>query len=61
LELNLIKLCEDECWERTWIIQEILLGRSLLLMSGGEITVWQNLSRFILPLGGPSVAPTSSQ
>jgi len=45
----LVALCEDEYWNRTWIIQEILLARKLSVMSGTVKVEWSTLSMFLDP------------
>lgn len=45
---ELLDLCEDEYWYRTWVIQEILLAKELHIMSQCGKFSWHALSYFLL-------------
>ncbi|KAJ9604268.1 hypothetical protein H2200_011102 [Cladophialophora chaetospira] len=44
---HLVALCHDEYWDRTWIIQEFLLARRVIIMSGTLKMDFDVLSSFL--------------
>jgi hypothetical protein len=39
---SLLALCENEYWERTWVIQEVLLAKKLVLMYDNQRIPWSS-------------------